>query len=188
MLPAERGADIAATSGEGAAKATHGAGPRRVRAEEALGVARFSPPRTDVPMHRGPPAPGAPMASIFGLFLLPRGCPRHFFPVAVDPEAAEEEEGSMALGKLSFLFGDEVVLGASGVWRRSRMHHLKREADVETSSSITGIETSAQCSCSEETCHHGGLTHQASLCRSPLHLASRGHVACSRPLHLHMVL
>jgi hypothetical protein len=30
----------------------------------------------------------------------------------VDPAAAEEEEGSMALGKFSLLFGDEVVLGA----------------------------------------------------------------------------
>jgi hypothetical protein len=38
------------------------------------------------------------MAGSFGLFLLPRGCPRCFFPVAVDPAAVEEEEGSMAPG------------------------------------------------------------------------------------------
>jgi hypothetical protein len=49
-------------------------------------------------MRRGPPALGAPMAGSFGLFLLPRGRPRCFFPVVVDPAVAEEEEGSMALG------------------------------------------------------------------------------------------
>jgi hypothetical protein len=38
------------------------------------------------------------MAGIFGLFLLPRGRPQCFFPVAVDPAAAEGEEGSMVLG------------------------------------------------------------------------------------------
>jgi hypothetical protein len=38
------------------------------------------------------------MAGSFGLFLLPRGRPRRYFPMAVDPAAAEEEEGSMALG------------------------------------------------------------------------------------------
>jgi hypothetical protein len=42
------------------------------------------------------------MAGIFGLLLLPRERPRRFFPVAVDLMATEEEEGSMALGKLSF--------------------------------------------------------------------------------------
>jgi hypothetical protein len=98
MLPAEWGAHIAATSGDGAAKAPPGAEPRRVRAEEALGAARFSPPRVGAPMHRGPLALGAPMAGIFGLFLLPRGRSRCFFPVAVDPAVAEGEEGSMALG------------------------------------------------------------------------------------------
>jgi hypothetical protein len=41
------------------------------------------------------------MVSTFGLFLLPKGRPRRFFPVAVDPIAAEEDEGSMAEGKLS---------------------------------------------------------------------------------------
>jgi hypothetical protein len=102
MLPAERGADIAATSGGGAAKAPPGAGPRRVRAEEAIGTVQFSPPRIGALMRRGPPAPGALMAGIFGLFLLPRGHPQRFFPVVVDPTAPEEEEGSLALGKLSF--------------------------------------------------------------------------------------
>jgi hypothetical protein len=41
------------------------------------------------------------MAGTFSLFLLPKGRPQCFFPVAVDPMAAEEEEGSMAQGKLS---------------------------------------------------------------------------------------
>jgi hypothetical protein len=59
---------------------------------------RFSLPRAGAPMRKGPPATGAPMAGSFGLFMLPRGRPRRFFPVAVDPAATEEEEGSMALG------------------------------------------------------------------------------------------
>jgi hypothetical protein len=43
------------------------------------------------------------MADTFGLFLLPNGCPLHFFPMVVDPMAAEEEEGSMVQGKLSLV-------------------------------------------------------------------------------------
>jgi hypothetical protein len=35
------------------------------------------------------------MVGTFGLFLLPRGCPRHFDPVPKDPVAAEEAEGFM---------------------------------------------------------------------------------------------
>jgi hypothetical protein len=101
MLPAERGADIAATSGDGAAKAPPGAGPRRVRAEEALGAARFSVPRTGALMHRGPLAPGTPTAGTFGLFLLPKGRPRRLFPGPEHPAAVEEEDGSMAHGKFS---------------------------------------------------------------------------------------
>jgi hypothetical protein len=62
---------------------------------------QFSMPRVDAPMRRGPPAPGAPIAGTFGLFRLPRGLPRRFFPVSEDPAVAEEEEGSMAQGKLS---------------------------------------------------------------------------------------
>jgi hypothetical protein len=103
MLPAERGADIAATRGGVAAKAPPGAGPRRVRAEEALRAARFSMLRASALMHGGPLAPGAPMAGTFGLFRLPKGRPRHFFPGSEDLAAAEEEEGSMAEGKLSLV-------------------------------------------------------------------------------------
>jgi hypothetical protein len=101
MLLAKQGADIAATRSGGIAKAPPGARPRRVRAEEALGVVRFSTPCAGAPMRRAPPAPGAPMAGTFGLFLLPKGRPRCFFPRPEDPTAAEEEEGSMAQGKLS---------------------------------------------------------------------------------------
>jgi hypothetical protein len=61
----------------------------------------FPPPRAGAPMRRGPLAPGVPNAGTFGLFLQPKGRPRRFFPVAVDPMAAEKEEGSMALWKLS---------------------------------------------------------------------------------------
>jgi hypothetical protein len=61
-------------------------------------VTRFSPPHAGAPMRRGPPTLGALMASSFGLFLLPRGRPQCFFPVAVDPAVVEEEEGSMAPG------------------------------------------------------------------------------------------
>jgi hypothetical protein len=71
MLPMERGANIAATSGADAAKAPPGAGPWRVRAEEALRVVRFSAPCPDAPMGRGPSAysycpRGAPGISSLG--------------------------------------------------------------------------------------------------------------------------
>jgi hypothetical protein len=103
MLPAERRANIATTIGDGAAREPFGAGPQRVRAREVLGVARFSMPHAGAPMHRGPPAPGAPIAGTFGLFRLPRGHPRRFFAALEDPAAAEEEEGSMAQEKLSLV-------------------------------------------------------------------------------------
>jgi hypothetical protein len=103
MLPTEWGADIATTSGDGAARAPPAAGPRRVRAKEVLVAARFSVPRVGTPMRRGPPALGAPMAGTFGLFRLPRGRPRCFFPASENPVAVEEEEGSMAQGKLSLV-------------------------------------------------------------------------------------
>jgi hypothetical protein len=64
-------------------------------------VVQFSTPHTGAPMRRGPPAPGAPTAGTFSLFLLPKGHPRHFFPGPEDPAAVEEEEGCMALGRLS---------------------------------------------------------------------------------------
>jgi hypothetical protein len=64
-------------------------------------VARFSMPRVGASMRRGPPAPGAPTAGTFGLFLLPKGRTRRFFPEPEDPTAAEEEEGCMVQGGLS---------------------------------------------------------------------------------------
>jgi hypothetical protein len=91
-----QGADIAATSGDGVAKTPPSAGPRRIRVEEALTAARFSAPRGGGPTRRGPPAPGAPTSGTFGLFLLPKGHPRHFFPGLEDTVSAEEEDGSMA--------------------------------------------------------------------------------------------
>jgi hypothetical protein len=91
-------------------------------------------------------------------------------------------------GKPSSFIDGEVVLEASGVERRSRRCNLKRAADIEMSSLCSGIRATMQCSYSEGTRHHDGLTHRASLHRSLLHLASRGHAACPWPLHLHMVL
>jgi hypothetical protein len=64
-------------------------------------VTRFSAPRAGALMHRGAPAPGAPTVGTFGLFLLPKGRPRHFFPEPEDPAVAQEEEGSMVQGGLS---------------------------------------------------------------------------------------
>jgi hypothetical protein len=43
-------------------------------------------------------APGTPTAATFGLFLLPRGCPWHFFLTIEEPVAAEADEESMELG------------------------------------------------------------------------------------------
>jgi hypothetical protein len=87
------------------------------------------------------------------------------------------------------LFGAGVVLGgASGVQRGSGKRHLKRVAGIEVSSLSAGIGAPAQYSCSEVTHHHEGLTHRASLHRSPLRLASRSHATCPWSLHLHMVL
>jgi hypothetical protein len=103
MLPAKQGASIATTSGDSATRAPPGAGPQRVKAVEVPGAARFSVPRAGAPMHRGPPAPGAPMAGTFGLFWLPRGRPRRFVPAPEDPAVAEEAEGSMAQGKCSLV-------------------------------------------------------------------------------------
>jgi hypothetical protein len=68
------------------------------------------------------------------------------------------------------------------------MRHLKKAANVKTSSPSARIGASAQHSCSEVTRHHDGLTHRGLQCRSLLHLASRGHATCLRFLHLHLVL
>jgi hypothetical protein len=101
MLPAERGAGIATTSGDGAARAPPGARPRRVKALEVPGAMGFSVPYADAPMRKGPPAPGAAMAGTFSLFRLPRGRLRRFAPALEDPAAAEEVERSMAQGRCS---------------------------------------------------------------------------------------
>jgi hypothetical protein len=96
MLPGEREAGTAATS-DGAFRAPPGAGPQRVKALEAPGVARFTSSCLSAPMHRGPPTPGVHRAGIFALFLLPGGCLRCFTP-ELDLAAAEEAEGSIAWG------------------------------------------------------------------------------------------
>jgi hypothetical protein len=103
MLLAELGAGIDTNSGDGAARAPPGAGPRRVRALETPTAARFSMHCASAPMRRGPPAPGALTASSFGLFWLPEGHPRRFIPAPEDPAAVEEAEGSMAQGRFSLV-------------------------------------------------------------------------------------
>jgi hypothetical protein len=72
MLPKVRGAGTAA-KGDSAFRAPPGARPRRVRALEVPGAARFAVPRIDAPRHKGPPAPGAHRGGTFSLFLLPGG-------------------------------------------------------------------------------------------------------------------
>jgi hypothetical protein len=103
MLLMERGASIAATSGDGVARAPPGVGPQRVKALEVPGVARFSMPCAGAPMRKGPLALGAPMAGTFGLFRLPGGCSRCFAPALEDTAAAEEAVGFMAQGSCSSL-------------------------------------------------------------------------------------
>jgi hypothetical protein len=80
----------------GMLRAPPGAGPRRVKAMEVPGAARFTALCGGAPMHKGPPAPGAHRAGTFGLFRLPGGCPRRLAPELADPAAAEEAEGSIA--------------------------------------------------------------------------------------------
>jgi hypothetical protein len=80
MLPTGRGAYITAATGDNAFRAPPGAGPRRVKAMEVPGVARFTAPYVGTPMRRGPPAPVVHRAGTFVLFLLPRGRPRRFAP------------------------------------------------------------------------------------------------------------
>jgi hypothetical protein len=100
MLPAGRGACVAASTGDGMFRAPPGVGPRRVRAMKVPGAAWFAVPRGGVPMRRGPPALGIHRAGTFGLFRLPRGRPRHFAPELADPVAAEEAEGSITRGSI----------------------------------------------------------------------------------------
>jgi hypothetical protein len=99
MLPAGRGASIIAATGNGAFGTPPGAGPRRVKAMEVPGAARFAAPCIGAPMRRGPPALGAQRAGTFGLFLLPGGRPQRFAPELADPTTAVEAEGSMARGR-----------------------------------------------------------------------------------------
>jgi hypothetical protein len=72
MLPEAWGAG-AADTGDGAFRAPPGAGPRRVKALEVPGAARFASSCIGAPMRRGPPAPGVHQAGTFALFLLPGG-------------------------------------------------------------------------------------------------------------------
>jgi hypothetical protein len=96
MLPGERGAGATAI-GDGASRAPLGARPRRVRAWEVPGAARFASSFLGASMLRGPPALGVHRVGIFALFLLPRGRPWRFAP-ELDPAAAVEAEGSIGLG------------------------------------------------------------------------------------------
>jgi hypothetical protein len=96
MLPAGRGACVAAATGDGAFRAPPGAGTRRVKAVEVPGAAWFAAPYVGAPMRRGPPAPGVHRTGTFISFLLPGGRPRCFAPELADLAAAEEAEGSMA--------------------------------------------------------------------------------------------
>jgi hypothetical protein len=97
MLPEVRGAGSTTTS-DGTFRTPPGAGPRRVKALEVPGAARFTSPCIGTPMRRGPPALGVHRAGTFALFLLPGGRPRRFVPEP-DPAAAEEAEGSIAWGE-----------------------------------------------------------------------------------------
>jgi hypothetical protein len=81
MLPRARGADTTAR-GDGAFRAPPGAGPRRVRALEVPGAARFAVPHINAPRRKGPPALGAHRAGTFSLFLLPGGAPAALCPRA----------------------------------------------------------------------------------------------------------
>jgi hypothetical protein len=95
MLPRGRGADAAAAKGVGAVRVLFSAGSQRIRAVEVFCAVRLPPCRASAA-----PRTGTPTATTFGLFLLPRECPRRFFPAAEVPTAAEADEESMELGFL----------------------------------------------------------------------------------------
>jgi hypothetical protein len=80
-------------------RAPPGAGPRRAKALEVPGAARFAAPSVGAPMRRGPPAPGVHRTGTFAMFLLPGGRPRRFAPEP-GPAAMEEAEGSIARGSI----------------------------------------------------------------------------------------
>jgi hypothetical protein len=124
----------------GAFRAPLGAGPRRVKALEVPGAARFASPCIDAPVRRGPPAPGVHWAGTFALFLLPGGHPRCFVPEP-DPAAEEEAEGYIAWGSIE----EEVALEEEGeVPEVSRRLHLKGTAGVKASNLSAGIGALAQ--------------------------------------------
>jgi hypothetical protein len=137
MLPEAQGAGA---KGDGAFRAPPDAGPRRVRALEVPGAARFTVPRIGAPRRKGPPAPGAHRAGTFSLFLLPGGRPRRFAPELV-PAAAEEAEGSIGLGVVE----EEVALEEEGeVPEVSRRPYLRGAAGVVASNLTAGTEALAQ--------------------------------------------
>jgi hypothetical protein len=139
MLPEERGASAAAKC-SGAFEAPPGAGPRRIRALEVPGAARFAMPRIGAPRRKGPPALGAHRAGTFSLFLLPVGHPRCFAPELV-PAAAEEAEGSIGLGVVE----EEMALEEEGeVPEVSRRPYLRGAAGVIASNLSVGTEASVQ--------------------------------------------
>jgi hypothetical protein len=141
MLLGERGAGATA-NGDGEFRAPPDTGPRRVRAPEVPGAARFASPCLGAPMRRGPPAPGVHWAGTFILFLLPGGRPRRFAP-ELGPAAVEEAEGSMSLGSV----GEEVALEGEGeVPEVSRRLYLRGAAGVVASSLSAGTEALARCS------------------------------------------
>jgi hypothetical protein len=96
MLPVGRGACDTAGGRDGAFRAPPGAGPRRVKAMEAPGAARFAVPYVGAPMRRGPPASSVHRAGTFVLFLLPGGAPAAFRPRAHRSCGGGGGKGSMA--------------------------------------------------------------------------------------------
>jgi hypothetical protein len=139
MLPEARGAG-AATRGDGVFMAPPGAGPRRVRALEVPGAARFAVPCMGAPRRKGPPTPGAHRAGTFSLFLLPGGRPRRFAPELV-PAAAEEAEGSIGLGVVE---GEVAWEGEGDVPEVSRRPYLRGAAGAVVPNLSAGTEALAQ--------------------------------------------
>jgi hypothetical protein len=138
MLPGERGAGTAA-NGDGEFRAPPSARPRRVRAPEVPGAARFASPCLGAPMRRGPPAPDVHRAGIFALFPLPGGRPRRF-ALELGPAVAEEAEGSISLGSV----GEEVALEEEGEAPEvSRRRYLRGAAGVVMSNLRAGTEALA---------------------------------------------
>jgi hypothetical protein len=182
MIPEARGAGAAAR-GDGAFRAPPGTGPRRVRAPEVLGTARFIVPRIGAPRRKGPPTPGAHRAGTFSLFLLPGGSPRRF-ALELVLAAAEEAEGSIGLGVVE----EEVALEEEGdVLEVSRRPYLRGAASIVASNLSAGTEALALHSAVKQ---RAIMTVDASgTAASPaVRLISCGRATRPLPLHLHMVL